>query len=107
MAQRSSAAVAATLQLDVHVPLPHRAWGAARRADADAHPRQACDGAAVSAHEVWVLPVARTHLLPELEPPHMVAQVGARRETSLGQIHQVAVDRRAVESPWCEVVDDV
>src|SRR5262249_51074672 len=103
----SGAAVAPPLQLDVHMPLTHRARRAARRADADGHPGQTSDGAAVGAHEVWMLAVARTDVLPELEPPDVVAQVRTGGETSLGQVDQIAVDRRTVESLWCQVVDDV
>jgi len=75
--KRSGAAVAATLQLDVDVPPAYGARRTARRADADAHARQARDGATVGAHEVWMLAVARTLLPPELEAPDVVAQIGA------------------------------
>jgi len=51
--------------------------------------------------------VTGTNVLPELEPPDVVAQIRTRGETGLGQVDQIAVDRRAVESLWCQVVDDV
>src|SRR5262245_2006820 len=54
-----------------------------------------------------MLAVAGTDVLPELEPPDVVAQVRTGGETGLGQVDQIAVDRRAVESLWCQVVDDV
>jgi len=74
--KRSGAAVAATLQLNVDVPPADGTGRPGRGADADAHARQARDGAAVGAHEVWMLGLPRTLALPELEAPDVIAQIG-------------------------------
>jgi hypothetical protein len=96
-------------ELDGDLVPRDRARGLGGSFEADREPRQARDLPAIDADEVrvilGVLDPARAP--PQLEAPHVVAEVGARQDSDVGEIHQDAVDRRAVEPAVPERVEEL
>ena len=91
-------------ELPLDLALTHRA-GCPRAAHGELELGQTLDGAALGADEVRV-----RHLVTVgdgLEPPHVIADIRATRETSLREIDQVAIDRRAVPHLCSETIRDV
>ena len=95
----SGAGVAHAADVDLDLPLLDRARrtiprpraGAANR---ELHLRQTLDDAALGAYEMRMRRVVR--VADRFEAPHVVADIGAAREARLGEIDEVAIDRRAI-----------
>lgn len=66
---------------------------------------QALDGATLGADEVGMRPIVI--VADGLEAPHVIAHVGAASEPGLGEIDEVAVDRRAIPGLGGESIRDV
>ncbi len=78
--------------------------------DADRDRRKALDVAAVGADEVWVIrPVTAglPFLAAYLEAPHVVPQIRPGDDALVGEVHQVAVDRRPVKAVAAERFGDL
>ena len=90
--------VAVPLELDDDVLATERARGTLTGVYLHIAFGQAFDRPALGADEMWMGGTMRQLSAPDLEPPDLVADLGAREEPRLGQIDEVAVDGRLVVS---------
>ena len=107
----AAAGVAEAAHVDFNLALLDRtrrlgARGRARRTYGELDLRHTFDAAALGAHEMRMrarLVIARDRL----EPPHVIADVGAAHEARFDEVGEVAVDRRAIPFLRGEPVGDV
>lgn len=59
---------------------------------------QALDDAAVATHEVRMSDGVAVPVACGFEPPDVVSDIGSFEQCRLGEIHEIAIDRRAVEA---------
>lgn len=68
---------------------------------------QTLDGAALGADEVRVRAFVLVRGIDGLEAPHVITDIGATCEARLGEIDEVAIDRRAIPSAGSEQIGHV
>lgn len=100
------AGVANAFHLHDDAMLRDRLWRRTFGHDRDGALGQAGDGSAIGANEVRVLGFFRVRAFA-LETPDVVAEIGARDEPRLDQVHEVSIHRRAIDSRMCERLRDL
>ncbi len=92
--------------MDLDLPRAHRSRRS-RATNRELDLGQALDGAALGTHEVRMRAFMLVRRIHRLEAPHVIADIGAPREPSLGEIDEVAIDRGAIPSVRGEAIGDV
>lgn len=102
------AGVAQAAEFDLHAAPAHRLGASARGVNGHGVSRQAFDRTAGFADEVRVpvfLMCAASGC--EFETPHVVAVVRALQETALGHVHEVSIERGAIEARIAELIGNL